>query len=117
MDQCIDEAEHPCREKQHEIDQHAPRAPPRPDQVHERPQQSESAEHQRPRDQPGREVGPLDLIARGIADIAQQRSEEHTSELQSLMRISYAVFCLQKKNKTHLTTTTKNTKHNTLHTN
>src|SRR3546814_3013534 len=29
-----------------------------------------------------------------------QRSEEHTSELQSLMRISYAVFCLNKKNKT-----------------
>src|SRR3546814_9996161 len=29
-----------------------------------------------------------------------KRSEEHTSELQSLMRISYAVFCLQKKNKT-----------------
>src|SRR3546814_1618812 len=29
---------------------------------------------------------------------AQLRSEEHTSELQSLMRISYAVFCLQKKN-------------------
>src|SRR3546814_8950175 len=28
-----------------------------------------------------------------------QRSEEHTSELQSLMRISYAVFCLNKKNK------------------
>src|SRR3546814_2545316 len=28
-----------------------------------------------------------------------QRSEEHTSELQSLMRISYAVFCLQTKNK------------------
>src|SRR3546814_5614554 len=28
---------------------------------------------------------------------AGQRSEEHTSELQSLMRISYAVFCLQKK--------------------
>src|SRR3546814_4162800 len=33
-----------------------------------------------------------------------QRSEEHTSELQSLMRISYAVFCLKKKKKhnTHL---------------
>src|SRR3546814_1230056 len=31
------------------------------------------------------------------------RSEEHTSELQSLMRISYAVFCLKKK--THITTT------------
>src|SRR3546814_4672793 len=29
------------------------------------------------------------------------RSEEHTSELQSLMRISYAVFCLKKKTKTH----------------
>src|SRR3546814_2857755 len=29
------------------------------------------------------------------------RSEEHTSELQSLMRISYAVFCLKKKNNTH----------------
>src|SRR3546814_8726452 len=34
------------------------------------------------------------------------RSEEHTSELQSLMRISYAVFCLKKKN--------ENTKHNLL---
>src|SRR3546814_10599918 len=30
---------------------------------------------------------------------ADNRSEEHTSELQSLMRISYAVFCLKKKNK------------------
>src|SRR3546814_10631669 len=30
----------------------------------------------------------------------ESRSEEHTSELQSLMRISYAVFCLKKKNKT-----------------
>src|SRR3546814_9396804 len=30
---------------------------------------------------------------------ASMRSEEHTSELQSLMRISYAVFCLKKKNK------------------
>src|SRR3546814_8571878 len=29
----------------------------------------------------------------------KKRSEEHTSELQSLMRISYAVFCLKKKNK------------------
>src|SRR3546814_5740639 len=32
------------------------------------------------------------------------RSEEHTSELQSLMRISYAVFCLKKKNKNKRTT-------------
>src|SRR3546814_2578013 len=30
------------------------------------------------------------------------RSEEHTSELQSLMRISYAVFCLKKKKKHHI---------------
>src|SRR3546814_5862283 len=35
-----------------------------------------------------------DLVAVLLAD----RSEEHTSELQSLMRISYAVFCLKKKN-------------------
>src|SRR3546814_9060905 len=34
-----------------------------------------------------------------IAAIAATRSEEHTSELQSLMRISYAVFCLKKKKK------------------
>src|SRR3546814_8781625 len=32
-----------------------------------------------------------------VADVLELRSEEHTSELQSLMRISYAVFCLQKK--------------------
>src|SRR3546814_3975773 len=32
--------------------------------------------------------------------VARIRSEEHTSELQSLMRISYAVFCLKKKKKT-----------------
>src|SRR3546814_10568369 len=37
-----------------------------------------------------------DLIGRSATDEA--RSEEHTSELQSLMRISYAVFCLNKKN-------------------
>src|SRR3546814_6811855 len=36
----------------------------------------------------------------------RSRSEEHTSELQSLMRISYAVFCLKKKTKTHNTTQT-----------
>src|SRR3546814_8023191 len=43
------------------------------------------------------------------------RSEEHTSELQSLMRISYAVFCLTKKNTTHIKINTyvKKTYHNT----
>src|SRR3546814_1406150 len=33
-----------------------------------------------------------------LCDQAEPRSEEHTSELQSLMRISYAVFCLKKTN-------------------
>src|SRR3546814_4806246 len=33
--------------------------------------------------------------------MSSRRSEEHTSELQSLMRISYAVFCLKKKKQTH----------------
>src|SRR3546814_9443916 len=41
---------------------------------------------------------------------AVNRSEEHTSELQSLMRISYAVFCLKKKNKdTKKDSNTRNT--------
>src|SRR3546814_1763669 len=37
------------------------------------------------------------IFPRYYRDIMQTRSEEHTSELQSLMRISYAVFCLKKK--------------------
>src|SRR3546814_5338978 len=36
-----------------------------------------------------------------VGDASTARSEEHTSELQSLMRISYAVFCLKKKTMTH----------------
>src|SRR3546814_8329179 len=45
-------------------------------------------------------VGSTELSAR----YEPERSEEHTSELQSLMRISYAVFCLKKKHtQTHLT--------------
>src|SRR3546814_3068769 len=43
--------------------------------------------------------GSADQIGEGDAVIAGARSEEHTSELQSLMRISYAVFCLKKKTK------------------
>src|SRR3546814_8650912 len=46
---------------------------------------------------------PVDL-----ADVVD-RSEEHTSELQSLMRISYAVFCLKKKKKKQLTAVTRHT--------
>src|SRR3546814_1276080 len=53
---------------------------------------------------PGRGTGRLD-VARLVRmnlppGVAPDRSEEHTSELQSLMRISYAVFCLKKKTKT-----------------
>src|SRR3546814_5578400 len=48
--------------------------------------------------------GKLDLDGEGYIKVETgstrtSRSEEHTSELQSLMRISYAVFCLQKKRK------------------
>src|SRR3546814_1045054 len=57
-------------------------------------------------------LGPLDALSGSVIGFSTEeigllgsahRSEEHTSELQSLMRISYAVFCLKKKN----TTTTK----------
>src|SRR3546814_9204419 len=50
----------------------------------------------------GRETGYADdplAVARAYAE-SGARSEEHTSELQSLMRISYAVFCLKKKTNT-----------------
>src|SRR3546814_10537434 len=43
----------------------------------------------------------LGRMTHGEAHPHHFRSEEHTSELQSLMRISYAVFCLKKKNKTN----------------
>src|SRR3546814_7790448 len=44
-------------------------------------------------------LGDPAAVAALEAHEANGRSEEHTSELQSLMRISYAVFCLKKKNK------------------
>src|SRR3546814_1517043 len=61
--------------------------------------------------QRGRSLMDFEVSARQTAarlhqrvegELADRRSEEHTSELQSLMRISYAVFCL--KNKTKITT-------------
>src|SRR3546814_10036420 len=55
--------------------------------------------------EPGRRLG----IAR------QDRSEEHTSELQSLMRISYAVFCLKKKTKNYKRMTSKRTSNTETH--
>src|SRR3546814_8231235 len=67
----------------------------------------------------GEALPPLALMRRGHSRLDRQaiveqqhalfgpmpvtRSEEHTSELQSLMRISYAVFCLKKKNNTERT--------------
>src|SRR3546814_9214222 len=46
----------------------------------------------------------VDVKQAGIIEIGgRERSEEHTSELQSLMRISYAVFCLKKKNRSEHT--------------
>src|SRR3546814_9932518 len=49
----------------------------------------------------------------GAVQAGVARSEEHTSELQSLMRISYAVFCLQKKNKQQKNTIYQHTQHST----
>src|SRR3546814_2279204 len=66
------------------------------DQPHERPTQQREVIH-------GGEHVRLageDMVELGI----RRRSEEHTSELQSLMRISYAVFCLKKKKTTNTTT-------------
>src|SRR3546814_10331254 len=75
--------------------------------------------HHPRRDDPGRDARRLEQDDRGQPDCAfpgpedgcagncevGKRSEEHTSELQSLMRISYAVFCLKKKNKKKKSTT------------
>src|SRR3546814_2083719 len=64
------------------------------------------------------DVGSIDLRGLGVGNTlvllngrrlvqhpSSQRSDEHTSELQSLMRISYAVFCLKKKHNTIIKTT------------
>src|SRR3546814_6469172 len=48
-------------------------------------------------EEPGETIEPKGEVE---PEHRQPRSEEHTSELQSLMRISYAVFCLNKQNKT-----------------
>src|SRR3546814_4424581 len=42
-------------------------------------------------------VSCVQLVGERLGAVSKLRSEEHTSELQSLMRISYAVFCLKKK--------------------
>src|SRR3546814_2094368 len=63
---------------------------------------------------PARILPPNRFTSRARAATDRSRSEEHTSELQSLMRISYAVFCLKKKqnqknNKDHGLKATTNT--------
>src|SRR3546814_2641977 len=67
---------------------------------------------------PGNLVEALNLKA--VRDVVehrsmwQKRSEEHTSELQSLMRISYAVFCLKKKKKNNIKLQISTQKYNTV---
>src|SRR3546814_6108905 len=51
-------------------------------------------------DAPAGEQAAAWALGSAEAQRCSRRSEEHTSELQSLMRISYAVFCLKKKRKT-----------------
>src|SRR3546814_2837519 len=59
-------------------------------------------------------TGGLDVSVQArLLDIVRGRSEEHTSELQSLMRISYAVFCLKKK--TQNTKTFRRSSHSLAH--
>src|SRR3546814_4702998 len=66
--------------------------------------------HDKPHDQEGAQQNGK--MGNGVAqENVDERSEEHTSELQSLMRISYAVFCLKKK-KTQKQKTTSNNKNN-----
>src|SRR3546814_1089794 len=51
------------------------------------------------------ELGEIHPLQNYCGKLGFTRSEEHTSELQSLMRISYAVFCLKKKSKTQIKNT------------
>src|SRR3546814_9768660 len=94
----------PAREPGHGHEHHQH---PQPERARRAPVEHPRREHRQRRPQAGLEPG-------------DRRSEEHTSELQSLMRISYAVFCLTKKksnnkalplDKAAKLTTTKNTEH------
>src|SRR3546814_1600481 len=71
------------------------------------------------RDGRGVERADLELVdpCRDRVGGVRRRSEEHASELQSLMRISYAVFCLKKKNnnKKIMTSNRRNNKHTSQH--
>src|SRR3546814_6948470 len=79
---------------------------PAPHRIGHRPRHRGVGDQALPDVQPGQAVLALDrgarilvgdiAIARRLALFGAERSEEHTSELQSLMRTSYAVFCLTK---------------------
>src|SRR3546814_6178864 len=75
-------------------DHRAPSLPSRPLAEQQRGEQNREDRHRQ-------------VDRRRLGHRQQDRSEEHTSELQSLMRISYAVFCLQKKKKDTLSTKDK----------
>src|SRR3546814_1415344 len=78
------------------------RGPGEADADHRKQQPVRVADEQE-REQAGSTEREVDHVAHAQAELSHQqrdhRSEEHTSELQSLMRTSYAVFCLKKKNK------------------
>src|SRR3546814_7349619 len=80
----------------HESSADEPRAQPGGGEIAEATRRQ--TDHAEVKIEPERRHG---LLVRGVGDDArrEERSEEHTSELQSLMRISYAVFCLKKKHK------------------
>src|SRR3546814_9878254 len=60
----------------------------------------------------GRDINEVEVA---VGAVEPGRSEEHTSELQSLMRISYAVFCLKKKKHTHKLNTLPTPNNYTVH--
>src|SRR3546814_5902003 len=81
---------------------HIPTPPARPGEPVDFSRFDTSAAGEVPRpDSAAREASLRDIPYRliRVLDDDGRRSEEHTSELQSLMRISYAVFCLKKKTK------------------
>src|SRR3546814_3992446 len=61
-------------------------------------------------------AGPAETLPRSRSSRLSARSEEHTSELQALMRISYAVFCLKKKKNISATETASHRNIRTKHT-
>src|SRR3546814_6609671 len=86
------------REVRQGIDGCGPHRPEAGERNHDRSQHDEQPVGDRAFDDPVDHC-PLACLISLMRALLSSRSEEHTSELQSLMRISYAVFCLKKKNK------------------